>query len=66
MSKLKLHKLIKEDSVSPSYRRMLNALNNVIPMVFPDSIMLFFTNNLPTILLRLDWFPVLNFSKSIP
>ena len=40
MSKLKLHKLIKEDSVSPSYRRMLNALNNVIPMVFPDSIML--------------------------
>ena len=40
MSKLKLHKLIKEDSVSPSYRRMLNALSNVIPMVFPDSIML--------------------------
>ena len=31
---------IQEDSVSPSYRRMLNALNNVIPMVFPDSIML--------------------------
>ena len=40
MSKLKLHKLIKEDSVSPSYRRMLNALSNVIPMVFPDSLML--------------------------
>ena len=37
MSKLKLKKLIKEDSVSPSYRRMLNALSNVIPMVFPDS-----------------------------
>ena len=28
---------IQEDSVSPSYRRMLNALSNVIPMVFPDS-----------------------------
>ena len=28
---------ITEDSVSPSYRRMLNALGNVIPMVFPDS-----------------------------
>ena len=28
---------ITEDSVSPSYRRMLNALSNVIPMVFPDS-----------------------------
>ena len=32
--------MLKEDSVSPSYRRMLNALSNVIPMVFPDSIML--------------------------
>ena len=31
---------INEDSVSPSYRRMLNALSNVIPMVFPDSLML--------------------------
>ena len=28
---------VNEDSVSPSYRRMLNALSNVIPMVFPDS-----------------------------
>jgi len=28
---------ITEDSVSPSYRRMLNALSNVIPMVFPNS-----------------------------
>ena len=28
---------INEDSVSPSYRRMLNALGNVIPMVFPNS-----------------------------
>ena len=28
---------INEDSVSPSYRRMLNALSNVIPMVFPNS-----------------------------
>ena len=34
MSKLKLHKLIKEDSMSPSFRRMYNALDNVIPMVF--------------------------------
>ena len=30
-------KNINEDSVSPSYRRMLNALGNVIPMVFPNS-----------------------------
>lgn len=37
MSKLKLHKLINEDSVSPSYRRMLNALDNVIPMIFTDT-----------------------------
>jgi|OM-RGC.v1.028443563 hypothetical protein len=29
--------MVNEDSVSPSYRRMLNALSNVIPMVFPNS-----------------------------
>ena len=31
---------VTEDSMSPSYRRMWNALDNVIPMVFPDSLML--------------------------
>ena len=31
---------ITEDSMSPSFRRMWNALDNVIPMVFPDSITL--------------------------
>ena len=36
---------LKEDSMSPSFRRMWNALDNVIPMVFPDSIMLAGSNN---------------------
>ena len=36
---------LKEDSMSPSYRRMWNALDNVIPMVFPDSIMLAGSDN---------------------
>ena len=36
---------ITEDSMSPSFRRMWNALDNVIPMVFPDSIMLAGSNN---------------------
>ena len=31
---------LKEDSMSPSFKRMWNALDNVIPMVFPDSITL--------------------------
>ena len=32
--------MVTEDSMSPSFRRMWNALDNVIPMVFPDSITL--------------------------
>ena len=31
--------------MSPSFRRMWNALDNVIPMVFPDSLMLASSNN---------------------
>ena len=45
MSKLKLQKLIKEDSMSPSFKRMWNALDNVIPMVFPDTLSLADSNN---------------------
>ena len=36
---------LNEDSMSPSFRRMWNALDNVIPMVFPDSMMLAGSNN---------------------
>ena len=45
MSKLKLKKLINEDSMSPSFKRMWNALDNVIPMVFTDSIKLAGSDN---------------------
>ena len=33
---MKLKKLL-EDSMSPSFRRMYNALDNVIPMIFTDT-----------------------------
>ena len=36
---------ITEDSMSPSFRRMWNALDNVIPMVFPDTLSLADSNN---------------------
>ena len=36
---------LKEDSMSPSFRRMWNALDNVIPMVFPDTLSLADSNN---------------------
>ena len=29
--------MLKEDSMSPSFRRMYNALDNVIPMIFTDT-----------------------------
>ena len=36
---------ITEDSMSPSFRRMWNALDNVIPMVFPDTLSLADSDN---------------------
>ena len=36
---------LNEDSMSPSFRRMWNALDNVIPMVFPDTLSLADSNN---------------------
>ena len=36
---------LKEDSMSPSFKRMWNALDNVIPMVFPDTLSLADSDN---------------------
>ena len=40
LRKMVKEEMLKEDSMSPSFRRMWNGLDNVIPMVFPDSLML--------------------------